>query len=368
MSYLVNGRTESVYYTFVYEDLEQIASLKFGKAMEAIASETRQNVQDAANQFAAMAAPGIRSGQHEASLIRLRIEGAERIARALFQTWVDLIVQRNGHIARADVDFVAKKIEQFANVQPAHIRMASSQQHGAVLGLMTQEASRCMHAVSASIRRDLEIMAREYEAFPTRSQEDNVMKQASKKKRFSVGRRVLKGIGMLPAIVKKVDDVPSVMGEYMHEVLLDCDGQVEHVLGCELQPVPELDEDLQRSPHAIQIHNSNVGNINLGAQTGHINIALQQISTGDESQKQFARVLDEFTKAVVAAQLSNNEKREVVEALTTIADQAIKKPEERSTGTLKAVVAWIPHAIATAAHLTALWEKFGPVIKTHLGL
>jgi hypothetical protein len=49
--------------------------------MDAIASETRQNVRDAANRFAATAVTGIRSGQHEASLIRLRIDGAERIAR-----------------------------------------------------------------------------------------------------------------------------------------------------------------------------------------------------------------------------------------------------------------------------------------------
>jgi len=79
--------------------------------MEAIASETRQNVRDAANRFAATTTLGIRSGQHEASLIRFRIDGAERIARALFQIWVDLIVQRNGHIARADVDFIVKEIE-----------------------------------------------------------------------------------------------------------------------------------------------------------------------------------------------------------------------------------------------------------------
>lgn len=92
----------------MYEDLEQIARLKFGKAMEDIAAETRQNVRDTANRFAASTAPGIRSGQHEASLIRLPIDGAERIARTLFQIWVDLIVQRNGHIARADIDFIAK--------------------------------------------------------------------------------------------------------------------------------------------------------------------------------------------------------------------------------------------------------------------
>ena len=84
------------------------------------------------------------------------------------------------------------------------------------------------------------------------------------------------------------------------------------VLGCDIQPVPEVDQDLRGSGHAIHIHNSNVGNINLGTQIGHINVVLQQISAGDESHKEFARALDEFTKAVVAAQLSDSDKQEVV--------------------------------------------------------
>ncbi len=49
--------------------------------MEAIAAQTRETVLDAASRYAATSAPGIRSGQHEASLFRLRIDGAERIGR-----------------------------------------------------------------------------------------------------------------------------------------------------------------------------------------------------------------------------------------------------------------------------------------------
>jgi hypothetical protein len=351
----------------VHEDLEQIASLKFGKAMEAIASETRQNVRDAANRFAATATAGIRSGQHEASLIRLRIDGAERIGRALFQIWVDLIVQGNGHIARADIDFIARKVEQFANAQPAHIRSASGQQHGAVVISVTEEAHQRMHALCAGIRRDLEIMVREYEAFPTKRQEGNSMADVPKK-RYSVGRHVLVGMGMRPAVIKSFDDKPSVMGEYAHVVVFDDNHEERRVLGCDMQPVPALDQDLRGSAPAIHIQNSNVGNINLGSQIGHINVTLQQISAGDESQKELASALGEFTEAVVAAQLSDSEKQEVVGALSTIAEQATKKPEERSRGTLKAVVTWIPHAVATAAHLSALWEKFGPTIRAYFRL
>ena len=151
-------------------------------------------------------------------------------------------------------------------------------------------------------------------------------------------------------------------------MLVDGEPHARRVLGSELQPLPELDEDLRGRQPTIHIQNSNVANLNLGSQIGSINAALQHISAGDESQKAFARALEEFTQAVVAASLSETNKQEIVEALSTIAEQADKKPEQRSKGILKAVVAWMPEAIATAAHLTALWEKFGPAIKTFFGI
>jgi hypothetical protein len=118
----------------------------------------------------------------------------------------------------------------------------------------------------------------------------------------------------------------------------------------------------------IHIQDSNVANLNMGSQIGTINAALQVISKGDESRKEFARALEEFTQAVVAATLPDANKQEVVEAVSTIAEQAAKKPEERSKGTLKALVAWIPTAISAANNLVTLWDKIGPCIKGHLGI
>jgi len=134
--------------------------------MEAIAAQTRQNVQDAANRFAATAGAGIRSGQHDALLCRPRIEGVERMARTLFEIWVDLIKQRNGHIARGDIDFVSKNIEQFVNAQKRKLNSAFAQQGGAVVPSMVEQASMRMYPVCANARRDLEIMVREHEVFP----------------------------------------------------------------------------------------------------------------------------------------------------------------------------------------------------------
>jgi hypothetical protein len=196
------------------------------------------------------------------------------------------------------------------------------------------------------------------------------MKKEQPKKRFSVGRRVLKGLGSQPATVTSVADVPSVLGEYMHEIILDKYPDLpQKTLGCELRAIPTLDADLRgTSQPKIHIQNSNIANLNLGGQVGTINAALQTISGGDAAQQELARAIEQLTEAVVQASLPMADKQEVVEALSIIAEQAAKKPEARSKGTLKALVAWLPTAISAANNLTILWDKLGPIIKVHLGV
>jgi hypothetical protein len=177
-------------------------------------------------------------------------------------------------------------------------------------------------------------------------------------------------MSMRTATVQSVTEVPSVMGEYEHEVLVDGHQEPQKVLGCDLQPVPALDADLHGT-HGPSVHvqNSNIANLNLGSQVGTINAALQSISAGDAQQKEFARALEELTQAVLsAAALNATQKQEAVDALSTIAEEAAKKPEERRRGMLKAAVSWLPTAISAANNLASLWDKLGPIIKRHLGI
>lgn len=158
------------------------------------------------------------------------------MGRALFDIWVDLITKRNGKLSRADVDFVAHKIKQFAGAQKSNLRKVFSLVRGAAVPSLIRESDNRMHAIAASTRRDLAIMAREYEIFPNKSGES--MKQRSKN-RFSIGRRVLVGLGMQPATVQTVADAPSTLGEYAHEVLVDGEQGMRRILGCDLKPVPD---------------------------------------------------------------------------------------------------------------------------------
>jgi hypothetical protein len=192
----------------------------------------------------------------------------------------------------------------------------------------------------------------------------------NRKQRFSPGRRVMVGMGMKVGTVKSVADHPSVLGEFVHEVFVDGEDQPRRVIGCDLQPLPALDEDLPKSAAtSIHFQNSSIGNLNFGTQVGTINAVVQTMQGEGDAQREVARALKELTQAVVSSQttLPEAEKQEVLDSLTTIAEQAAKKPEERSKGTLKAIFGYLPNAISAATNLVSLWEKVGPTIKGYLG-
>lgn len=279
----------------MYEDLQQIVQLEFGKEMEAVSQEVQANIQEAQTRFAATQGAVIRSGHHEATLGRIRIAGTERLIRALYGLWVNIIVERNGQVSRPDIEFIVGRLGALSDAQSQNLLRVFAQQHGGVSATLSQEAQRRIQAAVARSRRDLEIMVRRNEVLPK----------------------------------KTVEEQATVVN--------------------------------------LNIQNSNIANLNLGSQVGTINAALEAISSG--GSKEFAQALKEFTEAVVAQQgFDDANKREVVEALTAVAEQAPKKREERSTGTLKAIMGYIPTAISSAAQLTELWGKVGPTIKGYLGI
>jgi hypothetical protein len=290
----------------MYEELDHIARLKFNKEMEAISERTRGIVREAQNDYAAKTGgSGMRSGQHDASVGRIQIEGAEELGRFLFQTWIDLVKQQTGQISRKDIAFVVGKIEDFARTRKGHLHQAfKSQRMGAVVNLLAQEGELQMSALVSNARRDLEIMVRENEVLPKRAdlKREHHM-EPMPKKRFSTGRRVLVGNQSRPGTVVSVQDRPGELGEFAHQIRLDQDGQTKAVLGCDLQAFPELDEDLrQRNQPTVHWHieNSQIANLNLGTQIGTINAAIQSISEQDVSKQELAEALKQLTEAAVS--------------------------------------------------------------------
>jgi len=351
----------------VYEDLEQLANLTFGKELERISAQTREALREAANRFAATLGAAIRSGQHDAELGRIRIGGVVLLARALCQVWVTLIEKRNGRITHPDVQFISGKIEAFVNAQKQHLYSAFLQQGGGATVTLNQEADQDLRAICANLRRDLAIKAREAELFPARALAGDNMPMQQAPKRFSPGRRVLKGHGMQPATVQSVADAPSTLGEFVHVVLVDGMSTPEDVLGCDLRPFPELDADLRSGGPNIHIQHSSVANVSIGSQIGVINASLQQMSEKG-SDTDFVRAIAVLRDAIVAASMEPPQKQDLIDNLSALAEQGAKKPEERSKGTLKAILSFMPTAVSTVTQLSTLWDKYAPVIKAHLGL
>lgn len=116
----------------------------------------------------------------------------------------------------------------------------------------------------------------------------------------------------------------------------------------------------------VHVHSGTIGNLNLGSQIGTINTALQQIS---ESDPALVEALKTITEAVTDSNaLSDESKRESIEALAELAKQAQAKPEARSKFTVRGALDLLLTTVKAAPELAHLAEKYWPVIRGHFGL
>ena len=108
-----------------------------------------------------------------AARMKAATDGAEGVCRGLYETWLELILQRNkGRISRDDVNFIMEKIDSCAQAQARNIRNITNMP-GAVSGSMASvaasigsQAQTWSTSIVSNIRRDLEIKIREQDAFP----------------------------------------------------------------------------------------------------------------------------------------------------------------------------------------------------------
>ena len=127
-------------------------------------------------------------------------------------------------------------------------------------------------------------------------------------------------------------------------------------------------EVMTNSPH-INVTIQNAANVNLGSQVGTINATLTAISDQSYAHYEVAAVLKELSEAVLQnPQIPEAQKQEALQVITDIAKQAEAKPEARSIGTLKAMIAGLPSVIGMAADFTTLWDKCAPVIRHFFGI
>jgi len=115
-------------------------------------------------------------------------------------------------------------------------------------------------------------------------------------------------------------------------------------------------------------HNSPIAMANFGTQIGNISASLTAVGSNDQRSKDFSNALKQLTEAVVnSAELTEQQKKEALDALSFVGKQAEEPPEKRQTGVLKPVLEAIPKVLSAGSALVTLWHTFGPHIMTFFG-
>ena len=276
----------------MYDDLNTIASLEFGKAVHALAEEKAKRIRAALADASARGLGG--SGLAGAKAQEIEIEFGNKACKAMADIWVDLLEGTNGGVlTRAHVDFIKLQVASVAasrrssiNARPGAVERTNQ---AAIAGNFVRE----MQRIESDIGRDLEIRFRRQE----------------------VG---------LPK------------GDAMKEGI------------------------------NLTVHNA--ANVNLGSQVGTINAALSVISQQGQAESEVATAIRELSQAVMRSAIQDKQKQEALQVIADITRQAEAKPEARSSGTLKALIAGFAVVISGAADVTTLWDKYAPIIQTFFGI
>jgi hypothetical protein len=116
-------------------------------------------------------------------------------------------------------------------------------------------------------------------------------------------------------------------------------------------------------------HNSPIALANFGTQIGSISASLTAVSGSDQRSEDFTNALKELTEAVVnSRELTDPQKKEVLDELSFVGKQAEEPNEKRQIGVLKPVLEAIPKILSSASSLVTLWHTFGSHITAFFGM
>ena len=112
----------------------------------------------------------------------------------------------------------------------------------------------------------------------------------------------------------------------------------------------------------MHISNSTIGNLNLGAVGGDLVSSIQQLS--NEGHDDLAKRFEEFTKAInSSADFQEGMKKDLLEHLVVVAEEAAKPSEKRRMGPLRTSIEAIKTGIGMAAQLAAIWGGIDLALK-----
>jgi hypothetical protein len=109
----------------------------------------------------------------------------------------------------------------------------------------------------------------------------------------------------------------------------------------------------------LNISHSTVASLNLGAVYGDLTSSIQTLCA--EDQTELAEAVRQLTEAIRSSELDN--KKEMLECLAHVSEQATLSAEKRKAGPLKASMELLRNGIAMSGQLMALCERVEHFLK-----
>jgi hypothetical protein len=115
----------------------------------------------------------------------------------------------------------------------------------------------------------------------------------------------------------------------------------------------------------INIQESTVGALNLGNVMGDLRATV--VSLHDAGNAELATILKDLIERVAAAAELGDERREIIESLTVVAEQATLPEDRRKPGMVRKLMTGFGPVLSRIAELAQVWEAAGPAIAGHFG-
>lgn len=115
----------------------------------------------------------------------------------------------------------------------------------------------------------------------------------------------------------------------------------------------------------INIVNSNVGVVSLQSTLTNIDASVGNIK--QKGYTDLSEALSQLTEQIMSSELSEHAKKEVLEQVELIGEEALKEPNHRKPSIVKGSLAFLEKALNAAAGLASIWAVCGPAIRKFFG-
>lgn len=146
----------------MYENLEQLANLKIGKATERLSRENSERMSGIIKNYAQRGLS--QSGLLEGAKVRSQLQTARELCEEVCKIWLNLILAVDKVLTEQSAALIVGKVQDTSISQAANIRSNFNKSlTPEAAAELAGQVDREMTAVVGSIRRDLEIQRREQE-------------------------------------------------------------------------------------------------------------------------------------------------------------------------------------------------------------